>query len=926
MKTTKQLLLLFLLMAGLWHTAGAQCQASFSLSQQPGTNVVSFTNTSTGNYSAMQWYFGDGSVANGPSNVSHTYAPGMYGVCLTVWDSLNGCQSTFCDTLVVLTSSGSSCAANFNVYQPNGSTIQVTNTSTGPYSFVSYNFGDGTVVNSSLASHTYTASGTYTICLTIADSLYNCSDTYCSSVTVQVSGSGNCDASFSMIDSMGYVFFQPSTYNANWSYFWNFGDGTSSWNPFETHTYNGAGPYVPCLTVIDSVSGCTATSCDSLYFSPTNCSATFFYQISGNTIYLYPSTSGGAITTYLWNFGDGASGTGQYPSHTYAVPGTYTVCIAIYTASGCTDSTCQTITIPPASPCQAGFTWNNPLNNQVLFYNTSPGSQLNFFWNFGDGSTSNSTNPSHIYAAAGTYYACLTIIDSSQGCADTYCDTIIVNPSVSCQAQMSISQLSTNGFYFQNTSSGNVASSFWNFGDGVTSTSGSLIHQYQSAGMYYACLTVTFTNGCVSTTCDTVVVAGSSGCNAQFTYIDSSGTVYFNPVLTVGYQYYWNFGDGTTSVVTYPSHTYATPGVYNACLIVAQNGVPCDSVCTSIVIGSTTACNAQFQAYDSLNTWFFFPSLGNYTNYYWSFGDGTMSTATYPSHIYSSGGYYTVCLTVIDSTQGCTATWCDSIFVPFSGNCQAYFSHIVDSINGNMVYFFDQSIGSYSNVVWNFGDGSTSSQLNPVHTYANAGTYYACLTIFGNNCQDSYCDTIVIGSGSNCIPNFYAVPDSVFGNGNVTFTISNNCPGWQYVWSFGDSTTYSGAGPFVHQYPATGWYYVCVTAYDNNGNTITWCDSIYAFRFGATGLSESNQAIPVNVFPNPSSGPVTVTFDLKDSSPLTIEVLSMQGQLIQRIEQEYPSGENQLRLDPAMLESGMYLLKLRSSAEQQTLIRFSIQR
>jgi hypothetical protein len=52
----------------------------------------------------------------------------------------------------------------------------------------------------------------------------------------------------------------------------------------------------------------------------------------------------------------------------------------------------------------------------------------------------------------------------------------------------------------------------------------------------------------------------------------------------------------------------------------------------------------------------------------------------------------------------------------------------------------------------------------------------------------------------------------------------------------------------------------------------------------------------------------------------------MQGQLIQRIEQEYPSGVNQLRLDPAMLESGMYLLKLRSSAEQQTLIRFSIQR
>lgn len=925
MKTTKQLLLLFLLMAGLWHTAGAQCQASFTMSQQPGTNVVSFTNTSTGNYSALQWYFGDGSVANGPSNVSHTYAPGMYGVCLTVWDSLNGCQSTSCDTLIVTNSSGSSCTANFSVNQPNGSTVQVSNTSTGPYSFVSYNFGDGTVVNSSVATHTYTASGTYTICLTIADSLYNCSDTYCSTVIVQVSGSGNCDASFSTIDSMGYLFFTPGTVNSSWSYIWDFGDGTNSFIPYATHMYNGSGPYVACLTVIDSSSGCTATSCDTFVFGPTICSASFYYQISGNSIYLNPITTGGAVTTYLWNFGDGTTATGQYPSHTYAVPGTYNVCIAIYTASGCTDSTCQTITIPPVSGCQAYFTASNPQSNVATFSNQSQANQIYSFWNFGDGSTSTAYNPSHNYASAGTYVVCLTIIDSTQGCTDTWCDTVTVGNVIGCQAQMSISQLSTNSFYFQNLSAGNVASSFWNFGDGVTSTSGSLIHQYQSAGMYYACLTVTFTNGCVSTTCDTVIVAGSSGCNAQFTYIDSSGTVYFNPVLTVGYQYWWNFGDGTTSNITIPSHTYVNPGVYNVCLYVAQNGVVCDSTCTTIVINTVSTCNPNFQAFDSLNTWFFIPANGNYSNYYWVFGDGSVSTATYPTHVYSSPGMYYACLYVSDSLQNCYASYCDTIFIQGGSGCQSYFTSIVDSMNGNMVYFFDQSIGSYSNVIWNFGDGSTSSQLNPVHTYANAGTYYACLTIFGNNCQDSYCDTVVIGSGSNCVPYFYAVPDSIFGNGNVTFNLSNPCGGWQYVWSFGDSTTGSGSGPFIHQYPATGWYYVCVTAYDNNGNTITRCDSIYAFRFGATGLSESNQAIPVNVFPNPSSGPVTVTFDLKASSPLTIEVLSMQGQLIQRIEQDYPSGVNQLRLDPVMLESGVYLLKLRS-AEQQTLIRFSIQR
>jgi hypothetical protein len=169
------------------------------------------------------------------------------------------------------------------------------------------------------------------------------------------------------------------------------------------------------------------------------------------------------------------------------------------------------------------------------------------------------------------------------------------------------------------------------------------------------------------------------------------------------------------------------------------------------------------------------------------------------------------------------------------------------------------------------------------------------------------------------------MPDSVFGNGNVTFYINNNCTGWQYVWSFGDSTTGTGFGPFIHQYPATGWYYVCVTAYDSSGNPITWCDSVYAFRLGATGLSELNNAIPVNVYPNPSSGDFSIRVNLEAASPLTIEVLSIEGQLLHRTEQDHPSGVSEFRLDQTVLSAGVYFLRVRA-AEQQTLTRFIIQR
>ncbi len=920
MKTLKRLALLILLLTGQQQNLLAQCQASFTYIQIGST--VTFTNTSTGNFTAYSWWMGNGGTSSMYNPVYSYSSPGMYGVCLTVWDSLNGCQSTFCDTIVI---TGSSCPAQFS-YIDSGYTVFFNPVVNAGYQY-SWTFGDGTSSGTTYPNHTYPGPGTYTACLIVSQNGVQCGS-YC--VNITISASTLCDASFTTIDSAGYVFFQANTVNLNWDYVWSYGDGTSGFGSWSVHQYSGAGPYVACLYAIDSLNNCWASQCDTIYPSGSggNCSATFTYQTAGNNIYLYPVTTGGAVTQYLWNFGDGTTGTGQYPNHTYAAAGTYTVCIAIYTASGCTDSTCQTVTVGNTSSCDASFITVDSAGYTYFIADTY-NANWDYIWNYGDGTYGTGNWSVHQYTGSGPWVACLTVIDSTVMCADIQCDTITGSGTGGCQAQMSISQLSTYGFYFQCNNS-NVVSTSWDFGNGHTSTTHSLIYSYPTAGTYLVCLTVQFGNGCVSTICDTLVVAGGSGCQAYFTAaVQPSGLVNFSNLSngTTQTNYYWSFGDGTASSFTHTNHLYTSPGVYYVCLTMTDSLQGCtDTYCDTVVVNASGNCNAGFQSFDSLNTWFFIPAVGNYSNYYWTFGDGTFSTSAYPTHIYSNSGWFSVCLVVSDSAQGCSATYCDSVYIPGGSGCQAYFYAYQDTTGASNTWqFVNGSTGGYTSVIWSFGDGTSSTALNPLHAYANPGTYYACLTIYGSGCQDSYCDTIVVGSGSNCIPNFFAMPDTVFGNGNVTFYIYNNCPGWQYVWTFGDSTTGSGVGPFIHQYNATGWYIACVTAYDNFGNVITWCDSVYAYRIGTTGLSEMNNAIPVNVFPNPSNGNFSVRFSLEAASPLTIEVLSIEGKSLWRTEQEHPSGLSEIRLDQSVLSPGVYFLRLRS-AEQQTLTRFTIQR
>lgn len=739
----------------------------------------------------------------------------------------------------------SQCQASFTpTYQ--GSLIQFINNSTGSYSQVYWNFGDGN--SSTLMSpwHQFAQPGAYNVCLTVLDSGSNCFDTYCQTLVYQ--GSGNCDASFSSVDSGGFTYFIPTTYNPAYTYNWTFGDGNSSTQIYPVHQYNPQGTYLACLTLIDSATNCFDTHCDSVSNLPaTGCMAGFTYQASNGTVFFNGFNLGtGSVSSYSWTFGDGSTGVGSNPVHTYNAAGFYMVYITIQTFNGCISVDSSIIQVPAFNPCSA-----------IVSYQTS----------------------------------------------------------------------NLTGIFSGSNTGGAVTAWSWYFSDGTTATGQNVTHTFPGSGFYSACLYITTANGCFDSTCQQVYIPGTSGnCLPYFTYnVGANNVVTFtNQTQGNPTNYYWDFGDGTTSMNVNPTHTYAQSGMYITCLTVVDSSVGCSATyCDTIMVGNVIGnCNAQFQYFDSLGTYFFYPINNPNYYYYWNFGDGFVSNATNPSHYYSASGWYNVCLTVIDSVNNCIDDWCDSIYIPASSGCQAYFTYAVDTITGAVI-FTNQSIGGFTNSVWSFGDGTSATGTSSAHTYASPGTYTVCLTIFGSNCQDSYCDSIVIGSGVNCIPQFYAVPDTLFGNGNVSFFIGNTCSGWQYIWNFGDSTTGGGSGPFIHQYSASGWYYVCVTAYDSFGNMITFCDSVYALRL-ASGLNETIQPGSFIVSPNPSQGTFKLQFELLKATSLTIEILSIQGQLIQSRVQDHPSGVSEIRFDLPALESGMYLIRMRT-AEQQINSRFSIQ-
>lgn len=330
------------------------------------------------------------------------------------------------------------------------------------------------------------------------------------------------------------------------------------------------------------------------------------------------------------------------------------------------------------------------------------------------------------------------------------------------------------------------------------------------------------------------IAQNAPGCNAQFTFSVTGNVVNFVSLpSSSATAHSWSFGDGNASTVANPTNTYFFCGTYLVRHVVISGNCVDSSVMT-VVINQNCSQNCTLVAnFTATNT--ASPNTFTFTNtstgfapgdsIRWTFGDGSTSTDANPTHTYANAGTYTVCLRVKKGNWPATAPPCVrdvcqvvTVATPVSCNIQAAFSVQPTTTTPNTYLFTNTSVNLQpgDSVFWNFGDGTSSMQTNPVHTYANAGTYIACIRIkrmmpAGTPaCIREACQTIVVAQPTPCsfAPTFTYTsnPNNVFVFINTT---ANSSATALVQWNFGDNTT--GTGQIVtHAYTQPGTYLVCL--------------------------------------------------------------------------------------------------------------------
>ena len=511
------------------------------------------------------------------------------------------------------------------------------------------------------------------------------------------------------------------------SYAWNFGDGSTATGKTSSHTFTSAGAFNVTLTVTND-RGLSASSTQvvgaALSSGPI---ANFVFSPAapqvGQSIVFNAATSASApgrtLTSFSWNFGDGATASGVTTSHTFAAVGTFSVTLSVADDTGQKGTAAVPVAIAAAgggavNAPTATFTFSPaaPGVNDAVFFNASASAAgaghtiASYAWTFGDGATGAGVTVTHAYSASGSYSVQLRVTDDagqsttsaptslSIGSPPAPTSSFTFSPALPGRFDEVVFDASTS-----TTAQGQtIVDVAWNFGDGtavvhcpgnaacvnVGVTNRISAHTFQTATSFVVNLVVTDSAGRTGSSNKTVIVdlglpkvvvtaSPSSPNPGVVVNFNSDGTTYFSgsnpPSFPVSFA--WTFGDGAVSSLPDPSHSYGAIGAYTAGLSVTDNK---GRTGVSTVTVTVVAVVPPVPPAPPVASFVFGPpspkanvtnvqfdgsgSTGSSLTYTWNFGDGSLPVAAgaIVNHVYAAAGPYSVTLRVTDGVTGLSNT------------------------------------------------------------------------------------------------------------------------------------------------------------------------------------------------------------------------------------------------------------------------------
>lgn len=576
--------------------------------------------------------------------------------------------------------------------------------------------------------------------------------------------------------------------------------------------------------------------------------------VCNNSMFSSTTFTSGGVTNWTNSnpsIGLAASGTGDIPSFTAvnntSLPQTATITFT----NGCNTGSFTYVVNPGPNPLftfplsSSGDNDNYCKTKPISF--TANSTAVSALWNFGDGNTSSTLNPTHTYASVGNYNVSV-VVTGANSCTSTATQTLsLYQPTANFTTANNCLSTSSN---FNNTSvsAQNIAAYNWDFGNSSGTANGaSPTYIYPLSGTYNVSLTITAVDGCTATVTKPITIypnpiltftAPSVCLGFASNFINTSSVAAPDNIAT----WSWDFeDDGSADATTQsPSFSYPTSGTFNVELTaVSNNGCTTTSLTPVVVNVNPVAAFAPTDVCANtavpMNNTSSVVAPNNITLYAWNFGSGASSTTSsnqYPTNVmYSTYGIKTITLTVTANT-GCTATATQTVMINpiptpnfiFVNKCINAQPNTFDASSSSV------ALGNITTYAWLFGDGNIdANNLVTSNNYAASGIYNPTLTVTSDaGCVASISKQIevyqkpIVSIASTTVCYGVAMSFTAISAANSGSVVS-------WAWDFNNTvSTTEGAGKTTtFNFPSEGTQTVVLNTTTNHGCTETNTITVY---------------------------------------------------------------------------------------------------